>query len=122
MELKEFIKYAIDEVVTGVHESQEKYMDGDVIICPPNIEMQSNAEGVVGLTNSNLTKFSANQTVSAIHFDVSVTAEDKVTAGAKGGLKILDFGLSSDISNAEISREVSRLKFTIPLVLPNHRK
>ncbi|OBU19995.1 hypothetical protein CTM88_20115 [Photobacterium aquimaris] len=87
MELKEFIKYAIDEVVTGVREAQEKYIDGDVIICPPNIDMQSNGEGVVGITNSNLTKYSAKKTVSAIHFDVSVTAEDKVTAGAKGGLK-----------------------------------
>ena len=122
MELKEFIKYAIDEVVTGVRESQEKYMDGDVMICPPNIDMQSNSEGVVGLTNTNTTKYSANKTVSAIHFDVSVAAEDKQSSGVKGGLKILDFGLSSNMSSAEISKEVSRLKFTIPLIFPNHRK
>lgn len=122
MELKKFIKYAIDEVVSGVQEAQEKYLDGDVIICPPNIDMQSTAEGVVGIINTNNIKYSSNQTVSAIHFDVSVTAEDKMTAGAKGGLNIFDLGLSTNISNAEVSKEVSRLKFTIPLVFPKHKK
>lgn len=122
MEIKELIKYAIDEVVSGVLESQEKHDSNNVIICPRNITMKADMDCFVGEINTNTARFSSIKPVSVIDFDISIMIEETESSEGKGSLKVASFGLSGGLSREGVSRDISRLKFSIPLVLPSNKK
>ena len=51
-------------------------------------------------------------------FDVAVTASTKSEGGGGGGIKVLAFDLSGKISRSAENSTVSRISFSIPLLLP----
>jgi hypothetical protein len=112
MDLKEFISETIVQVVEGVEDARRKVKDKGVGINPQLTTNPSHAE-VHGLLRHGMNTFA-----QVINFDVALTVlEGK---GTKGGIGIFAAGIglgSSGQSQSENS-SVSRVKFSIPLVLP----
>lgn len=113
MELKEFIKTALTDIVSAVRETQEEVKEYATIApLVTSGERTSAVEMKDGIAH-----------VSNIDFDVAVTTETKENTenGIKAGIKvasILNFGVGSKGDAMETSQNISRIRFSIPVLLP----
>lgn len=113
MELKDFIKTALMDVVEAVKEAQDSVKDVATIApytAGNKLMYIKTPEGYANISN--------------IDFDVAVTTETKenVEGGLKGGIQvagILSFGAGGKEEIVEKSQNISRIKFSIPVVLPH---
>lgn len=108
MELKEFIKTAIKDITEAVCELQGE-LDNGAIVNPALPHPISNGSIDVG---------TGNQPIQKLGFDVALTTTEAtaIDGGAKGGITI--FSAKMETSQQAQSHNVSRLTFTIPVVLP----
>lgn len=113
MDLKEFIKTALVDIVSAVRETQEEVKEY-ATIAPlmtsskdtPTIQMK---DGVAHISN--------------IDFDVAVITETKENTenGINAGIKVAGiFNAGGGFNNnaTDISQNVSRIRFSIPVLLP----
>ena len=114
MELKEFIKTALTDIVTAVKETQESVQDFATIA--PITE--------AGNKVTHIKTPNGYADISNIDFDVAVTTE--ATEGAANGIKggitvagVFSIGGNGKEETAEKYQNVSRIKFTIPALLPH---
>jgi hypothetical protein len=115
--LQEFVTQALIQIAAGVRESDKELQASGAVVSPRYVT-------VVGQDKSNIYGYIGDQTNSrrAVHFvefDVAVTAiEGK---GSKGGLGIVVgfMSLGSQGSSEESNTSVSRIKFKVPIALPN---
>ncbi len=115
MELKEFIKESLSQIIDAVKETQEKYKDTNVVICPDNIQEVKN--GLYILDENEYDNYSSRSKVQNIDMDIAISVTEK--EGNKSGLgiaKIINAGISSE--NAQQNESISKIKFSIPIVLP----
>lgn len=115
MELKEFIKESLSQIIDAVKETQEKYKDTNVVICPDNI--QEVKSGLYILDENEYDNYSSRSKVQNIDMDIAISITEK--EGNKSGLgiaKIINAGISSE--NAQRNESISKIKFSIPIVLP----
>lgn len=113
MELKEFIKTALTDIVSAVKEVQEDVKEYATIAPLMGTGNKESAilmeDGVAHISN--------------IDFDVAVTTEAKENAenGIKAGIKIasiLNIGVGSKGDETESNQNISRIRFSIPVLLP----
>lgn len=115
MELKEFIKESLSQIIDAVKETQEKYKDTNVVICPDNI--QEVKSGLYILDENEYDNYSSRSKVQNIEMDIAISVTEK--EGNKSGLgiaKIINAGISSE--NVQQNESISKIKFSIPIVLP----
>lgn len=112
MELKDFVKTAINDITSAVSELQNELQNG-AIVSPSMPNAISNVT-----IKEPRTK--CNRKISSIDFDVATTVEtsDKVEAG--GGVGIQIFSAKIENNNEERTGNVSRIAFSIPVVLPTY--
>lgn len=113
MDLKDFIKASLIDIVSAVKETQEtvkEYATISPLVTDGNkwhaVRMKD------GIAN-----------VSKIDFDVAVTTESKDNAqnGIEAGIKVagvFNMGLGSKGSASETAQNISRIRFSIPVILP----
>lgn len=110
MDLKEFIKETIVGIVEASRELQERFEKDGVIINPP-----------VSLKERDLYEHEDTRhryrRVETIEFDVAVTASSESSGGGKAGLKVLSFEAGGEGRHLRQNEQVSRVKFSLPLVL-----
>lgn len=110
MDLKDFIKETVIGLVEATKELQEQFEKDGVIINPP-----------VSLKERDLYEHSdirhRYRRVEVIEFDVAVTASSESTGGGRAGLKVLAFEAGADGRHMRQNEQVSRVKFSVPLVL-----
>jgi hypothetical protein len=110
MDLKDFIKETISAIVESTKELQAQFEHAGVIVNPP-----------VSIKEPNLYEHENTahryRRVETIEFDVAVTAATESSGGAKAGLKIFSAEVGADGKHARNREEVSRVKFSIPIVL-----
>lgn len=115
MELKEFIKESLSQIIDAVVETQDKYKETNVLICPDDIQGENNN---LYIRDENLYQFyNRNTRVQNIEMDIAISVTEK--EGNKSGLgiaKIINAGISSE--NAQQNESISKIKFSIPIVLP----
>jgi hypothetical protein len=107
MNLAEFIETTLTEILTGIRNAQKK--DGGGLV---SAEMWQDAKslGVIGSgTGGNFT---------TVQFDVSVLAETK--GGGKAGIRVWSVGAEG--AGEHTSQHASRIKFAVPLRLPEGDK
>jgi hypothetical protein len=107
MKLSKFIDETLTEILTGIREAQKK--EGGGLI---SAEMHADGRSV------GLLSLSGHGNFSAVQFDVSVLAETK--GGAKAGIMVWSVGAEG--SGEHTSQHTSRIKFTVPLRLPQGDK
>ncbi|MBP3511132.1 MAG: hypothetical protein J6K19_03720 [Prevotella sp.] len=114
MELKEFIKTAIVDIVNAVKEAQDEVGESATIMPIRTKAHQTYDIAVDG----------GHERVSDIDFDIAVTIGSKEGAegNAGGGIQIaqiFNIGAGHKENAENMTQNVSRMKFTIPIVLPH---
>jgi len=114
MELKEFIKTVILDIVNAVEEVKDQLNDPERV-CPviaPAFIAPFKAQ--YHITN--------NYYYQQLSFDVAVTAENKDGGGAKAGIKVMGLEASLGGETAIYNSTVSRINFHIPISLSAKRQ
>lgn len=108
MELKDFVKGVILDITNAVKECQEEIDNGAIIA--PTKDYKGKEKSIDDLR------------VSSIDFEVAVTAgkSTEVNGEVGGGIKVLSAFIGSKIGgeNKESNEDVSKVKFSIPIVYP----
>lgn len=100
MELKEFTKLALVEIVEAAKEASEEF-NGSAFIS------SKRADGCYWKYDPQ-----------SVEFDVAVTSTETDSNNGGAKLKVASMlSLGGEVSNQSVSQTVSRIKFTIPLVL-----
>jgi hypothetical protein len=111
MKLQEFVTETLREIIVGVKEAQMYAKDNAAQVNPM---MSRNTPP--GMYNpGNLGDFSP---VEKIDFDVAVTSTDTTETQAGAGIFVAAFGLGVKDKSDTVNSCVSRIKFSVPLVLP----
>lgn len=113
MELKEFIKNVITDITDAVSELQSDLKNG-AIVSPTMPNSISN------VTIIDPQDKKSNRPISKIDFDVAITVgnSDKFESGAKAGIQIFSGKIGG--GTEERTENVSRITFSIPVVLPSY--
>lgn len=110
MELKTFIKSAITQIVESVEELNNEIQIENVYINPCSHYKDFDKTIVKGEYFYNL---------SEINFDLTVSAADNAEKGAKVGVVASVVGLGASTKAGTQNSSVSKLQFTIPVMLPS---
>lgn len=113
MELKEFVKTALTDITNAVSELQAELQNGAIV--SPSMSNKISNVTVTDPANEN-----CYRAISKIDFDVAITVggTDKVEAGGKAGIQIFSAKIGGN--SEEHTENVSRITFSIPVVLPTH--
>ena len=111
MELKDFIKTALTDITNAVSELQGELKNG-AIVSP------SMPNPISNVTVKDAQNDQINRPISKIDFDVAITvgSTDNTEAGGKVGIQIFSAKLGGN--NENHTENVSRITFSIPVVLP----
>ena len=111
MELKDFIKTALTDITDAIKELQDGLQNGAIV--SPSMPHANTT--IVDPVNINI-----NRPISKIDFDVAITVgnADKVGGNGKIGIHILSAKIDNE--NVAHSENVSRMTFSIPIVLPTY--
>lgn len=115
MELKDFIKGVISDITNAVKECQEE-IDNGSIVSPANVK----SEEIIHTTQGD-------KKISYIDFELAVTASSETSeSGVKrGGIEVkgsflgIQIGGKTDDSNKQTNENVSKIRFSIPIIYPN---
>lgn len=112
MELKDFIKATLEQIVEGATMAQESINAKGGIINPSNMSYQK--DGAWNTYNHSMPQ--------EVVFDVALTLTDK--SGSTEGIGVflgsISLGKKNDVGVEQVA--VSKIKFTVPLVLPPGEK
>lgn len=108
MELKEFIKTAISDITDAVHELQDELTNGTIV--NPTIETGKQGEAV--LVNNEV------RMMERLNFDIAVTVSETTELDGKVKAGISVFGAKLGAESTGKSENMSRMTFSIPLLLP----
>lgn len=109
MELKEFIKTTLTEIVEAVKETQETVKDMGATVVPTM--PHAIATKTICVDENNLL-------ISQVDFNVAVTAgsSNTLNGDAKAGIRVLSTSIKGQTE--ERNEVVSRVAFSIPVILP----
>ena len=109
MELKDFIKTAITDITEAVSELQDSIDNGAII----------NPTLPCGTSSRSVMVDNKVRVIEDLNFDVAVMASEAtgIEGGAKVGISI--FGARVGTGTNAKTENVSRLTFSIPIVLPS---
>ncbi len=112
MDLEQFVKEALSEIVLGVNAAQDQVEASGARINPAGVGPGASPDGYLG-------QLSSGETVFVVDFDVAVT----VSGGGQGeaGAKVQVLGpFTAKLGGAKRTARdsTSRIKFRVPLALP----
>lgn len=111
MDLKEFIKQSLVQIVTGTAEAQEEVDKHGAAVNPCGLLRGGGVpSGHAKTTEGNFTQ--------NIEFDVAVTSNEGT--GSKGGIGVVvgAIALGTQANSSQSTQAISRIRFTIPMLLP----
>ena len=111
MELKEFVKTAIQDITNAVSELQSELKNGSIV--SPSMPSTIANSTVMDPDNGSI-----NRKISNIDFDVALTVGDSGTIESCGKVGIQIFSAKIGGENKSHTEDVSRITFSIPVVLP----
>ena len=114
MELNEFVKETLTQIVKGVKESQDEIRGQGGYANPA---VFTSAHGKEEATHFGTV--SDGQNVLLIDFDVAITVSDSMEGGVGGKLSVASiFKLEAGSKGTTASESTSRIRFKVPLALP----
>jgi hypothetical protein len=122
MDLEDFISTTLTQIAKGIEKASQNLEDSNALISPRNIQpVPKNEFKVYGYLESQ-EKSKYLRVVEQIEFDVALTAlqgEDR-----KGGVGVMvgSIGIGVQGKTQEENSSLSRVKFRVPMVLPNPQK
>jgi len=111
MELKEFVSKSIIAIIEGVVEAQSFAKDNGAKINPSNLTAPTvkyySDDGVLG---------------QDIEFDVAVVVSETKEGKMNAGISVCGIGAGGHKSKETENSTTSRIKFSVPLLLPIQKK
>ena len=122
MELREFIKSSLVEITRGVLDASVELKDTNAIISPENFKVNSDSSQAFGRTqtgNNGLDPINGTRVVHKVDFDIAVLVDesDKTNAGIK--ISVMSIGFSGGGESTSKLGSTSRIKFSVPVVMPS---
>lgn len=114
MELDKFITETLNSVIKGVKNSQDFAKENGARINPH--------VGKWDFEKTKTTYFGREEgarAISNIEFDIAVSTSNEQESGIKGGINVMSVNLGGKLSDKDLKETVSRIKFSIDVVLPN---
>lgn len=110
MELDEFIKTVLVQVLSGVRAAQNDKAVGAFVV--------SGKDGGHELPKNSRVSSSSQLKSTIIDFDVAISVETNDKVSGSGGLKVMGIGanLGGEVSSKDT--RVSRIQFGVPILLP----
>jgi hypothetical protein len=109
MQLKEFIAETLVQINDAVVDAQNRVRSSGGVVVPHSADVWGTA------TERKKTK---SGDVQEVAFDVAVTTSDAVEKNAGGGVFVAAFRVGGQRSSTVENETVSRIQFSIPIVLP----
>lgn len=113
MELKRFIKTVLIDIVSAIKETQTE-VKGNATIVP----LKERSEKTTGIITED-----GIADISNIDFDIAITTgtEENTEKGFKAGIKVVSviIGGATKGDATAMSQNVSRIRFSIPVILPH---
>ena len=115
MKVQEFIAESLKEIAEGVTQAQTQ-LKGKAIVNPGRLD---EVDETTPVHNKFLV---ANKTMGrlaqVIDFDIGVTVSDQSIKEGSAGLMVMGIGIGAKGKKDISTSSVSRIKFSIPVVLP----
>jgi hypothetical protein len=111
MDLDQFIKEALINIVSGIEEAQKIVVSQNAFINPFGIQYNLNDTKGEGISLEG-------HKTSTIEFELSVMVEESSAAQGKIGIKagLFNVGAGGDLKNSNNS--INKIKFSIPVLFP----
>ncbi|HAY3545068.1 TPA: hypothetical protein JRX92_003467 [Elizabethkingia anophelis] len=110
MELKEFIKEVLTEIVSGIEEAKEELNSKGAIVNPSLIKTDANGMYIQDIQG--------DRRVQEIHFEIMVNTEEGSTGKAGIGILSGAFNLGASASSNDKVNKGNLIKFSVPISLP----
>lgn len=120
MNLEDFIAQSLSQIAKGIEKANQELADSRAIVSPKNIKgVSKNNSSTYGMLKTDEDEWAV---VQEIEFDVAVTASQGKEAKAGAGISVGAITLGATGKEDNKSSSVSRIKFSIPMLLPLHDK
>lgn len=116
MEIKDFIKETLSQITEGIVEANKEMINDGAFVASTNLREAN------GLPKSGTYAKRDNtmQVVREVEFDISIAVTDSTQSGGKGSLHVVSLiRADGGIDNNYSSSSTQRIKFSLPLALPN---
>lgn len=113
MELRQFIAQALTSIVEGVVEAQNQAKSHGAFVNPGGLMRTTKS-----ISNDAIWDNSNNNLARLVSFDVAVTIEDLTKTDAKIGVVAGLFNLGAGGASENKALAVTRIQFSVPLLLP----
>lgn len=114
MELDKFITETLNAVIKGVKNSQDFAKENGARINPH--------VGKWDFDKTKTTYFGSEEgarAISSIEFDIAISSSSEQENGINGGINVMSVNFGGKALDKHLKENVSRIKFSIDLVLPN---
>jgi hypothetical protein len=117
MELREFLKVSLREIIEAMEDVAIFAKQHGAEINPSTLEWRTD-QGQVLIYDSE-----SELLATLIEYDVAVTSERGNEQGVGAGIKVLGIGMgaNADARYSAQNQSVSRIKFSVPVVLPTSK-
>lgn len=112
MELKDYIKETLTQIIQGVSEAQTYAKENDSRINPKGVQLFYKGDMPIFTDNSN------NSYAQMIDFDIAITVIEGNNNKGGVGVFLGTLGIGGQIENQQANSNVNRIKFSIPVFLP----
>ena len=111
--LEDFIGESLKQIINGIENAQVHAESKHAYINVPTIQYSG---GMIKINKDSLPE------PQMIEFDIAVTTTEIKDIKGGVGIFVSGFGLGYQASKGTSGSEISRIKFSIPVVLPSHVK
>jgi len=122
MELQEFIKQSLVSIVKGVTDAANELSESDAVVSPGGIESLPGTSKGSDLGTYNPHSRHNHRHVYPVEFDVAVFATEGTEKKGGIGVVVGGIGLGKQNTTDSSNSSQSRIKFCVPLVLPDGEK
>ncbi len=110
MELKEFVSESLLQIFNGVRQAQEQTKETGGAVVAQVVGTKKEHPSVLGYTHNNA--------IVLVDFDVSLNTIDVTKEKAGLGLFVAAFGGGAQFGSEASNSQLSRLRFSVPVMLP----
>lgn len=116
MDIKDFIKETLSQIVEGINEANQQMGSKGAFVASTDLwetPRLSKSDTYVKCNNKH-------QIVREIEFDVSITVSDSSKTEGEGRLQVLSlFRAEGGVENNTHASSMHKIKFSLPLALPS---
>lgn len=116
MDIKEFIKETLTQIVEGISDANKEIQGKGAYIVSSTLK---DANGIPVRETYSDDINNQRHIIREISSDVSIAVSDTTQSGAKGGLQVFSFmHADGGVENSASSNSMHRIKFSLPLAMP----